>query len=638
MNRLNRFLVTVLMLCLTSGARPFDVVPVDDPQALGFSPSRLERIARWQQSQVDAGAFSGTVVAIARDGKVAYLRAVGFRDRAKTIPLQPDAIFWIASMTKPVTSVAAMMLVEEGKLDLAAPVYQYLPEFKDTMVAVERKDPVTGAIEHAREPQKRPMTVEDLLRHTAGLTHGGGDIKLIDRIWRRDTTLAEFVAVLAQLPLAYQPGEVWAYSWAVDVLGRVVEVASSQPLDQFLNSRLFKPLGMVDTGFWVPPEKLARLIDPPVGFRGRPPMWDVTQPTTLFSGGGGLVSTAADYLRFCQMLLNGGELDGVRIVKAATVRQMTTDALPPEIRFAEVDGVAMGPQTGATWGLGFALRNSAAGSQVPGSLGSFTWSGIWGTYFWVDPAEQLIALQLIQVAPGRGGPFIRAFRNLTYGAFTIPDHGVPASAGTPAAIDAAALESYTGTYAFSSISPRDQQAVGPGVLLAREFGGLGIDVSVAGGPVSVASTIRDMPAAKAGLMANDIITHVDGEPLQGLTLTQVVEKLRGPVNSTAHLTIMRKGQDQPIEISIVRALIRVAGTDLQVAVTDGKLRIKASGLLPVLDFDLGTWVAVTAISENEFFVEGGDHTRLAFERNEAGRLARLVLNPGPWQITGQRIN
>jgi hypothetical protein len=188
---------------------------------------------------------------------------------------------------------------------------------------------------------------------------------------------------------------------------------------------------------------------------------------------------------------------------------MTTDALPPEIRFAEVDGVAMGPQTGATGGLGFALRNSAAGSQVPGSLGSFTWSGIWGTYFWVDPAEQLIALQLIQVAPGRGGPFIRAFRNLTYGAFTIPDHGVPASAATPAAIDAAALESYTGTYAFCSISTRDQQAVGPGVLLAREFGGLGIDVSVAGAPVSVASTIRDK-AARAGQQHRASDNHAQG--------------------------------------------------------------------------------------------------------------------------------
>jgi CubicO group peptidase (beta-lactamase class C family) len=196
------------------------------------------------------------------------------------------------------------------------------------------------------------------------------------------------------------------YSW-VDEGVRVVDGRSELKASAVRRTRCANRRHWAGYGFWVPPEKLARLIDPPVGFRGRPRMWDVTQPTTLFSGGGGLVSTAADYLRFCQMLLNGGELDGVRIVKAATVRQMTTDALPPEIRFAEVDGVAMGPQTGATWGLGFALRNSAAGSQVPGSLGSFTRSGIWGTYFWVDPAEQLIALQLIQVAPGRGGPFIR---------------------------------------------------------------------------------------------------------------------------------------------------------------------------------------------------------------------------------------
>jgi CubicO group peptidase (beta-lactamase class C family) len=604
---------------------------------LGFSPSRLERIARWQQSQVGAGAFSGTVAAIARNGKVAYLRAVGFRDRAKTIPLQPDAIFWIASMTKPVTSVAAMMLVEEGKLDLAAPVYQYLPEFKDTMVAVERKVPVTGAIEHAREPQKRPMTVEDLLRHTAGLTHGGGDIKLIDCIWRRDTTLAEFVAALAQLPLAYQPGEVWAYSWAVDVLGRVVEVASSQPLDQFLDSRLFKPLGMVDTGFWVPPEKLPRLIDPPGG--RRPAMWEVTKPTTFFSGGAGLVSTAADYLRFCQMLLNGGELDGVRVLKAATVRQMTTDALPPEIRFAEVDGIAIGPQTGATWGLGFALRNSAAGSQVPGSLGSFTWNGIWGTYFWVDPAEQLIALQLIQVAPGRGGPFIRAFRNLTYGALSVPDQGVPASAATPVTSDAATLATYAGTYAFASISSRDTQAPAPGAYLAREFGGLGIEVRMEDGHAKVVSAIPDMPAAKAGIMAGDIVTHVDAEPPQGLTLAQIIEKLRGPVGTTARLRIVRKGHDAPIEVPIVRVLVKVPNAvDLQVAVKDGKLTIEASGTLPVLDFDKGAQVTVTAISENEFFVDGGEHTRFAFERDETGKPARLVLNPGPWKITGQRIN
>ncbi|MBV8775948.1 MAG: serine hydrolase, partial [Alphaproteobacteria bacterium] len=584
MNRRNRSVATLLLLCLTTGARAYDTAPVSDPQALGFSPSWLERIARWHRSQVDAGAFSGAVAAIARNGKVVYLRPVGFRDNAKTIPLRADAIFFIASMTKPVTAVAAMMLVEEGKLDLAAPVYQYIPEFKGTMVAVERKDPVTGAIEHLREPQKRPMTVEDLLRHTAGLTHGSQqDLKLIDPIWRRDTALADYVAAVARLPLVYQPGEVSAYSWSFDVLGRVLEVASGQPFDRFLESRLFQPLGMVDTGFWVPPEKLDRLIDPPVGFGGRPRAVDVTQPTTLFFGGGGLVSTAADYLRFCQMLLNGGELDGVRILKAETVRRMTTDSLPLGIRFAEADGIAMGPQTGATWGLGFSLRNAAANSQVPGSVGSFSAYGIWGTYVWVDPAEQLIALQLIQVAPGKGGQFVRMFRNLTYGALTVPDQGVLTSAAAPVAIDAATLATYSGTYAFSSISAHDQQAPGPGPLLAREFGGLGIDFSMVGGRARVNAAIRDMPAAKAGVVGNDIITHVDGEPLQGLTNTQAAEKMRGPVNSTAQLTIRRQGQDQPIELSIVRALVRVAGTDLQVAVTDGKLRVKASGTLPVLD-------------------------------------------------------
>src|SRR6516165_3987829 len=183
MNRFNPFLATVLMVCLTTVARAFDVVPVDDPQALGFSPSRLERIARWQQSQVGAGAFSGTVAAIARNGRVAYLRAVGFRDREKTIPLQPDAIFWIASMTKPVTSVAAMMLVEEGKLDLAAPVHQYLPEMKEMMVGVETTDPASGQSRLALEPQKRPMTVEDLLRHTSGLVYPEGN-KAVHKLYR----------------------------------------------------------------------------------------------------------------------------------------------------------------------------------------------------------------------------------------------------------------------------------------------------------------------------------------------------------------------------------------------------------------------------------------------------------------------
>ncbi|HEV2958124.1 MAG TPA: serine hydrolase [Xanthobacteraceae bacterium] len=600
------------------------MAPVSDPQALGFSSARLDRIAAWQQSQFSAGAFSGAVAAIAKNGRVAYLRAVGFRDNAKTIPLQSDAIFRIASMTKPVTAIAAMILVEEGKLDLAAPVYHYIPELKDMMVAIERKDPVTGATELKREPQKRPMTVEDLLRHTAGLVLRREDIKVIERVLRPDKTLADFVAELAKLPLAYQPGEVWAYSSSFDVLGRVIEVASDQPLDRFLENRLFKPLGMVDTGFWVPPEKVSRLIDRPGG-RGWID-WDVTKPTTLFRGGGGLMSTAADYLRFCQMLLNGGELDGVRILKAATVRRMTTNALPPGIRFAGDFSYLMGPQAGSTYGLGFAVRNDPDRSLVPGSVGSFSWDGILGTYFWVDPGEQLIAVQLIQVAPETGGRFYPIFRDLTYGALGVPGQGVPASA--PVTIDAATLGTYAGTYGFSSISSRDRQ---------EPFGGLGIGVGMEDGRAKVLSAIPYMPAAKAGIMANDIVTHIDDEPLQGLTLSLVLEKMRGPVNTTVRLRIRRNGNG-PIEVSIVRAPIKVSGAALQVAVKDGKLFITATGTLPILDFDKGAPVAVTALSENEFFVDGGEHTRLAFERDEAGRPARLVLNPGPWQITGQRID
>jgi CubicO group peptidase (beta-lactamase class C family) len=645
MKRLRRLLAALSILHLVTlgfaAARAYAVAPVGDPETLGFSSSRLARIAAWQQSQVDAGAFSGAVAAIARNGRVAYLRAVGFRDRAKTIPLQPDAIFWIASMTKPVTSVAAMMLVEEGKLDLAAPVHQYLPELKDMMVAVETKDPVTGKTDLTREPQKRPMTVEDLLRHTAGLVYGVGGTK-VDQlyrslygatgVYRRDKTLADFVSGLAKLPLAHQPGEVWDYGLSVDVLARVIEVASEQPFDRFLETRLFKPLDMFDTGFHVPEAKLSRLVDPPA-ISGPPDsvMADVTKPTKLFSGGGGLVSTAADYLRFCQMLLNGGELDGVRILSPATVQLMTTNALPSDIRFAGYVSGIVGPHDGSTWGLGFAVRSDAKWSAVPGSVGSFNWMGAAGTYFWVDPAEQLVAVQMIQVAPGTSGPFQRMFRNLAYGAFRVPDEGVAASAVTPMTIDAATLAAYAGTYTFSSTSSRDMRVPG-------EFGGLGVDVAMERGLVRVVSPTPGMPAAKAGIMAGDIITHLDDSAIQGLSLNQAIEKMRGPVNTNVRLRIVRKGQDRPIDLPLVRARIRLQGAaDIQVVNKDGGLLIEASGDLPVLDFEKGAAIPVVPVSSNEFFVDSGDHTRLAFVRDGAGPM-RLVLNPGPRQVTGQRIN
>jgi CubicO group peptidase (beta-lactamase class C family) len=642
MKRLHRLLAVLSILCsVTPAARAYAVATAGDPEALGFSSSRLARIATWQQSQVDAGGFSGAVAAITRNGKTAYLRAVGFRDRAKTIPLQPDAIFWIASMSKPVTSVAAMILVEEGKLDLAAPVHQYLPELRDVMVGVETKDPVTGKTELMREPQKRPMTVEDLLRHTAGMVYGVGETK-VERlyhslygatgVYRRDKTLADFISGLAKLPLAHQPGEVWDYGISVDVLSRVIEVASGQPFDQFLETRLFRPLNMVDTGFYVPEAKLSRLVDPPVGGRGGPPdsvLSDVTTPTKLFSGGGGLVSTASDYLRFGQMLLNRGELDGVRILSPATVQRMTTNALPPDIRFAGYISGGVGPLGGSTWGLGFAVRNDPAWSMVPGSVGSFNWMGTSGTYFWVDPAEQMVAVQMIDAAPNTSGPLQRMFRNLTYGALRVPDQGVTVSAVT---IDAATLAAYAGTYTFASTSSRDRQE-------AREFGGLGVNVAIEQGLVKVKSTFPGMPAAKAGIIAGDIITHLDDVAMQGLPLSESIARMRGPVDTKIRLRIVRKGQDGPIELSLIRARIRLQGAaDLKIVNKDGQLLIEASSDLPLLDFEKGTAIAVVPMSSSEFFVDGGDHTRLAFLREGADATMRLVLNPGPWQITGQRIN
>ena len=257
----------------------------------------------------------GAVVAIAKGGKLAYLQAIGFQDRAKTIPMKTNSIFWIASMSKPVTSVAAMILVDDGKLDLDAPVAKYLPEIGDMRVVSETTNPATGKTVWARSTPKRPMTVRDLLRHTSGIVYPELDFAFPERgladaaaeariryvhmlySWtdatatRRDTTLANFVSALARLPLAHQPGEVHEYGWSVDVLGRVIEVASGQPLDQFLQSRIFAPLHMVDTGFYVPEAKLDRLVDAPMP--ERPRIWDVTTPAKLFSGGGGLVSTGA---------------------------------------------------------------------------------------------------------------------------------------------------------------------------------------------------------------------------------------------------------------------------------------------------------------------------------------------------------
>jgi CubicO group peptidase (beta-lactamase class C family) len=335
-------LLTIFLIGGASLAVAQEFRPVEHPEQLGFSSTRLQRLTQAYQGYVDRGELPGAVLLIAVGDKIAYLQAVGFQDREKKIPMKTDAIFRLASMTKPVVSVAAMTLVEEGKLDLDAPVSQYLPEFADLKVGVETTDPATGKPTLTLEPQKRPMIVQDLLRHTAGLVYGQFGDHLVHQAYRaanvsdRNETLAEMVTKLSKIPLAHQPGEVWEYSMAVDVLGRVIEVVSGMDLDRFVAERVTGPLHMAATDFYVHQADLSRLAEAQADAAGKPPsLPDVTKKPVRFSGGGGLVSSAADYLRFCEMLLNSGEYNGVRVLAPHTVALMTSDALPPGVGYSE---------------------------------------------------------------------------------------------------------------------------------------------------------------------------------------------------------------------------------------------------------------------------------------------------------------
>jgi CubicO group peptidase (beta-lactamase class C family) len=646
-----------IALCLLGAASADELTTSGDAKSPGFSAARLARIAPWYQARFDSfppsdGLVPGAVVAIAKGGKLAFLQAIGFQDRAKTVPMKTNSIFWIASMSKPVTSVAAMILVDDGKLDLDAPVARYLPELGDMRVAFQKTDAATGQMEYGLglpERPKRAITVRDLLRHTSGLIYPEMDFAYPERgladagadfgiraihglygwraVYRRDKTLADFVSSLAGLPLAHQPGEVHEYGWSVDVLGRVVEVASGQPFDQFLQSRIFAPLHMVDTGFAVPKEKLDRLVDSPMP--ERPPIWDVTTPTKLFAGGGGLVSTAPDYLRFCQMLLNGGELDGVRVLTEQAVKQMTTNALPPDIRI--YGGEEVGALAGTTFGLGFAIRADPVHSWIPGAVGSFSWAGLWGTYFWIDPAEKLIGLQMIQAAPGKARaalPFL-AINHLAYGALTIAEPSSFAPPAVPTTLRPEALADYVGTYDFGgSVSSRDRQGLADGkngwlgieAFVAMEQEGLRINRPSPGGS-----------ATKAGVTAGDLITELDDAPLKGLSLADVLARLRGPANTTIKMKILHKGQDIASDLSVVRAARRVNAVQLQVRVEQGKLVAEATGAWPILEFEKGKATPLVATSSNEFAVNDEDHTRIAFVRDAAGKVSGLILNPGPWE-------
>ncbi|WP_420970186.1 serine hydrolase [Bradyrhizobium sp. B120] len=636
--------LAALTLCPAGAALADDLQTVGDPDSLGFSARRLARMTSWFEAQSEKGDPSGFVVGIARGGKLAYLQATGFEEHDKKMPMRPDSIFRIGSMSKQITSVATMILVDEGKLDLDAPVAQYLPELRDMQVV--KKDPVTGdpilsdVARNIFEPAKRAMTIRDLLRNTSGLVYASPDYAdpgfenaAIHVLYgarapfRRDKPIADFVASLGALPLLHQPGEVWEYAIGYDVLGRVIEVVSGQPFDQFLQSRLFAPLHMVDSGFSVPQDKLARLVAVP-GPQPHPPFAnsDVGKPQTFFSGGGGIVSTVPDFLRFCQMLLNGGELDGVRILKPETVRLMTTNSLPPKMHIA---GHEVGPAFGTGWGLGFAVRTSPDFSYIPGAVGSFNWQGSWGTFFSIDPAQKLILIMMMQRSEhSENGFYFDAIRRLPYAALNVPEAPAPVASGQG---NAGALAEYVGRYVFGgSASSLDRQT-----SIADGNGWTGLESVIAGTDGLRVIKLADTgPAAKAGVMAGDLITAIDDKSIKGLTLEAAFRRISGPVNAAIKFRIIRATQSGPLVVAFAREAVPAQSVALQVSVVDGKLVVESTGQWSILDFDKGRPTPVAIRSKDEFQVESGDHTRIAFVRDAAGKVNGAVLNPGPWEQRG----
>ena len=400
----------------------FETPRANKPEDVGLSSQRLQRIRDTLQADIDKGLAPGTVLLIARRGQVANFEVLGYRDREDGAVMTPDTIFRIASMTKPVASVAAMMLAEEGKLLIADPVSRYIPAFADLKVAANSDD--VNAKSLTLEPLRREMTVQDLLRHTSGLTYAhltGPHLKQAYEaagVVDERQTNAEMAKKLAKVPLAYQPGSTWQYGVSTDMLGRVVEIASGMRLDRFIGERICKPLGLVNTSFG--PIDGSRVAQPQIDRASgkRPPMRDTSVCPKWISGGSGLLSTAGDYVRFCQMLLNGGELGGTRLLAPATIALMTSDHLTPETRRSPSTPVLFGalaptPELGLGFGLGFAVRTHSGRNPLPGSVGDFSWTGVTGTYFWIDPQQELVAILMMQ-APLQRLHYRYLMRTLVY--------------------------------------------------------------------------------------------------------------------------------------------------------------------------------------------------------------------------------
>jgi len=391
-----------------SGTPP---LPSARPETIGLSPARLQRMRDALQREIDKGTTPGVVTMIARRGQIGWFEAQGRQGPGADTPMARDSLFRIFSMTKPIVSIGIGQLLEDGQLLLTDPVQKFIPEFAQQKVAVEQ----SGKVELV--PLTRPITIQDLLRHTSGITYeifGNGPIQAMYRdakIYRRDITNEEHAKLIAGMPLICQPGTEWNYSRSTDILGRVIEVVSGKTLGAYLTERILAPLQMTETAFYAAAENKSRLAQP---FPNDPwtgdkmVLFDPLEKPAMESGGGGLVSTAMDYARFCQMLLGGGVLDGARIVSRKTLQFMASDHLAPSVK---VDSFLI--PAGHSFGLGFAVRTHQGLAPFAGSPGTFFWSGMAGTFFWIDPVEDLFAVFLSQ-GPGQREYFRTLIRSLVY--------------------------------------------------------------------------------------------------------------------------------------------------------------------------------------------------------------------------------
>lgn len=401
------------------------------PEQVGLSTERLARIdAHLKRAYVDPGKIAGALTLVWRRGEIAHCSPLGLADRERGVPMAEDTIFRIYSMSKPITSVALMMLHEHGLFRLDDPVHRFIPSWRDLRVFVGGNAP-----QFLTERAQRPMSVRDLLTHTSGLTYGFMERTNVDRAYRRlgigafgksfGGDLAGMVEALAGLPLEFSPGTAWNYSVATDVCGRLVEILSGERFDEYLRRHLFEPLGMVDTGFFVPEEKRARFAacyhrapNKQLLLMDDPEKSAYLRSPRFLGGGGGLVSTAADYLRFCRMLAQGGELDGVRILGRKTIELMTRNHLPDgkDLTASAVGMFSETAMAGTGFGLGFAVNLDPVASGGPGSAGEYSWGGAASTIFWIDPVEELIVIFLPQLFPSRTFDFRGQLKSIVYGA------------------------------------------------------------------------------------------------------------------------------------------------------------------------------------------------------------------------------